>query len=172
MAFLKKLWVPGRAGGTPFTAADQNRLEQGIDDLYNGAYAGTTSPAVEAWRVMAGGTPGVQGNWTNYGAPYEAAAYCKDPAGWVHMKGLLKNVGGYSFGAASANLLSLPAGYRPGARRKLPCPGFDAGAGNCIFHVMFDQTGMFWLDSATPGGANGAVGAYVFLDNIHFRAEA
>lgn len=35
MSFVKKLWVAGRAGGTPFTAADQNRLETGIDDLYN-----------------------------------------------------------------------------------------------------------------------------------------
>jgi hypothetical protein len=38
VGFVKTTWVPGRAGGTQFTAAQMNRLEQGIADLY--AYKG------------------------------------------------------------------------------------------------------------------------------------
>jgi hypothetical protein len=44
----------------------------------------------------------------NYGAPYDTAAYIKQPDGWVRLKGLVR------FGSsASAAMFTLPEGYRP-----------------------------------------------------------
>ena len=40
MAYTPKTWADGEAGGTPITAAELNRIEQGIDD----AHAATGGP--------------------------------------------------------------------------------------------------------------------------------
>ena len=48
MAFTPKTWADGPSGGTPITAAELNRIEQGIDD----ADAAATAPV--AWADVAG----------------------------------------------------------------------------------------------------------------------
>ena len=47
--------------------------------------------------------------WSDVGAPWETAAYLKDPLGFVHLKGLATG------GANGTVAFVLPAGYRPGA---------------------------------------------------------
>lgn len=37
MAFTPKTWADGTAGGTPVTAAELNRMEQGIDTAVEGS---------------------------------------------------------------------------------------------------------------------------------------
>lgn len=114
-------------------------------------------------------------NWTNYGGSgNESCFFMKDPHGFVHLKGLAKNVGVYTFGQTTAMLGTLPAGYRPGIYgRNIPCSGHDAGAGDCIYRVLVNEVGAVWINTtgAPSSGFSGAVGAYVWLDPISFRAE-
>lgn len=63
--------------------------------------------APEAWHVVgAGGEPAFQNSWVNMGGSFPTAAFYKDAAGIVHLRG------GVTAGAAST-IFTLPAGYRP-----------------------------------------------------------
>jgi hypothetical protein len=72
-------------------------------------------------------SPGAWCNWTNFGGGHTQAAYFRDPAGVVHLKGLVKANNGF-FGGTCAGLeefdvqvvLDLPAGYRPSERWLVP----------------------------------------------------
>lgn len=46
MPFVKTTWQPGRAGGTQFTAAQMNRIEQGIADAFGTTQAITNAQAI------------------------------------------------------------------------------------------------------------------------------
>jgi len=79
-----------------------------------GALAGTyPNPGlapIEAWHeVGAAGEPAFQNGWTNFDAGFSTAAFAKDSAGFVHLKGTLQ---GGTFGLGFA-AFTLPAGYRP-----------------------------------------------------------
>jgi hypothetical protein len=54
MAFEPKTWKTGSAGGTPITAADLNRIEQGISNEQVG-------PKGDTGDAGAPGTPGTAG---------------------------------------------------------------------------------------------------------------
>jgi hypothetical protein len=58
------------------------------------------------------GYPAFQNSWVNYGAPYASCSYYKDPSGWVHVKGVVKNGS-----SASATIFTLPPGYCPAQAR-------------------------------------------------------
>lgn len=53
------------------------------------------------------GQPAFTNGWTFYGAPYQKAGYIKDPAGLVHLLGVIKS------GTLGASAFTLPPGYRP-----------------------------------------------------------
>lgn len=64
--------------------------------------------AVEAWKLVgAVGQPAFQNSWVNFGSGFADAAFYKDPDGWVHLRGLVKN------GTNQATIFTLPVGYRP-----------------------------------------------------------
>jgi hypothetical protein len=82
-----------------------------------GNYPNPTLAPIEAWHeVGAAGQPAFQNGWTNFGAPWSTAAFAKDSAGFVHLKGTL-TAGTFGFGAAA---FTLPAGYRPAQNFFLP----------------------------------------------------
>lgn len=115
-------------------------------------------------------------NWQNYGGSgNENCYYMKDPHGFVHLKGLAKTIAGLTFGAASAQVATLPVGYRPGTyQRNLLGPGSDGGAGACIYRIIVDPNGVISITNsgAPSSGYSGAPGTnYVWLDGVHFRAE-
>ncbi len=60
---------------------------------------------VEDWQY-----PALMNNWIPYGAPYPLPSFMKDPMGYVHMKGLIKN------GTYGSDVFQLPMGYRPSER--------------------------------------------------------
>src|SRR6185437_9150672 len=49
----------------------------------------------------------MQNGWIAYGTEYYSAQYMKDPMGFVHIRGSIKN------GTSGAVAFTLPAGYRP-----------------------------------------------------------
>jgi hypothetical protein len=76
-----------------------------------GNYPNPTLAPIEAWHeVGATGEPTFQNGWHNFGSPWSTAAFAKDSAGFVHLKG---TVDGGTFGLG-ATIFTLPVGYRPG----------------------------------------------------------
>lgn len=53
--------------------------------------------------------PALLNSWVNFGAGFTDAAYFKDPNGFVHLRGLVKNGTGIP-----TVIFTLPLGYRPG----------------------------------------------------------
>jgi hypothetical protein len=70
-------------------------------------FGGVGSITVESWTAVT-----FAGTWTDYDTTvFSAAGYCKDPLGFVHLRGLVKRTG---TGIGSGNpIFKLPAGYRP-----------------------------------------------------------
>jgi hypothetical protein len=80
-----------------------------------GNYPNPTLAPIEAWHeVGAAGQPAFQNGWHNFGPPWSTAAFAKDSADFVHLKGTL--VAG-TFGLTA---FTLPAGYRPAQNLFLP----------------------------------------------------
>lgn len=80
---------------------------KGTDPLVIG-HSNTPLPPIglEPWIEVLGGV-GFANGWVNFGAPYDTAAYYKDPDGFVHLKGLI------STGTLGTGAFTLPVGYRP-----------------------------------------------------------
>lgn len=73
----------------------------------------------EDWRPVTFGPPPPPGSCTfrqafaDYGGGFSSAGFYRDPSGTVHMKGLIKLVGGQAPGVCFDAIFDLPAGYRP-----------------------------------------------------------
>jgi hypothetical protein len=70
-----------------------------------------TGATLYPWRDV--NTEGLFTNaWVNFGAPYANAAYRKDAAGLVYLRGAVKT------GGVNAAMFTLPATYRPGSETR------------------------------------------------------
>jgi len=89
-----------------------------LDTLTVSGVATLPKIAVSAWVDLPG--PFTSG-WTNWGPDYEGAGYCKDPFGFVYLRGLINN------GKANPDLalFQLPAGFRPRRRLLFGCHAFS-----------------------------------------------
>lgn len=107
---------------------------------------------VEPWHVIgAAGEPGFQNSWVNYGAPFSTAAFYRDGAGRVWLKGTLKN------GLGSEYCFGLPAGWRPAEQVSFKIYSQGDTAALCSIQT----SGVVYLFTT----AN----AQVILDGISFR---
>lgn len=110
------------------------------------------------WRVIgSAGNPAFVNAWSNYGSGYQTAAFWKDSAGVVHLRGLV--TGG------TTTIFTLPVGYRPGPL---------AGGGTAVYLFGTHAAGAEGrVDVASTGTVTHAGGSngYVQLDGITFRAE-
>lgn len=71
-----------------------------------------TGETLYPWRAIgSGGEPVFANAWVNFGSTFAAAAFRKDAAGLVYLKGLIKD------GTINTNAFVLPAGYRPAEDR-------------------------------------------------------
>jgi hypothetical protein len=65
----------------------------------------------QVYRMLSADTtvvyPILLNSWVNYGSSYQDAAFYKDPFGYVHIIGLIKN------GTINTVAFTLPVGYRP-----------------------------------------------------------
>lgn len=74
-----------------------------------GRFKGKIAPRDGWHEVGATGEPAFQNSWENYGTDYHGAAFIKDAAGVVHLRGLIR------YGTISTTLpvFTLPTGFRP-----------------------------------------------------------
>jgi hypothetical protein len=111
--------------------------------------------AAEAWNVIgAAGQPAFTNGWVNFGGTDATAAFYKDAAGVVHLRGIVKN------GVVAASMFTLPVGYR-----------HDAGGGGMRFPIV-SNAAFGEIDIHSDGTTFLIVGsnAWVDLSSISFRA--
>lgn len=96
----------------------------------------------------------LKNSWVNYSSGYRPASYYRDPAGVVHLAGLIK--GGTT--SAETVLFTLPAGYRPSVAEKFFCVSMNA---ICVIDVYNNG------DVAIKAGANAG---WVSLSGVSFKA--
>lgn len=129
----------------------------GADNVQDASITAAELAAAEAWRVIgAVSQPAFANSWAQEAAQPVAAFY-KDIAGVVHLKGSIQN------GVIGQAAFTLPAGYRP-LENNRPFTAYSlTGGGPTIGRV----------DVMANGQVIPALGGNVrmTLDNISFRAE-
>ncbi len=73
-------------------------------------------------------TPTLQGAWVAHGAGALAPGYCKDAAGFVHLRGSVKG------GADATTVFTLPLGYRPEADAYFAVDGAGTAPSKVVAH--------------------------------------
>lgn len=97
--------------------------------------------------------PTYTNSWVNFGSSYENGKYGKDQRNFVILKGLVKS------GTINTSMFTLPAGFRPLAKRVFPV------ASNSTIGVVEVRTD----GTVVPTIGNNT---YVSLEGISFYAEA
>ncbi|HZV68416.1 MAG TPA: hypothetical protein VFG10_02700 [Saprospiraceae bacterium] len=105
----------------------------------------------EPWIDM---TPLLQNGWVNYGGSYATAAYYKDKAGVVHLRGLIKN----GTNNQVTVIARLPGGYTP-------------TYGDLVFAVVNGDNNIKRIDVESDGDLLffGTTNTFLSLDGITFR---
>lgn len=120
---------------------------------------GTLSfPKVLAYsRIGGAGQPAFTNSWVNYNTGgHPDAMYWKDPLGFIHLKGAIKN------GTVGSSAFTLPPGYRPPEYMSFPTLSGASLATASIGRVDINTDG-----TVTPQTA--AANGYVGLNGIYFR---
>ena len=109
---------------------------------------------VEPWTLAT-----LENGWTNNDTVnYYAAAFCRDPLGWVRIRGLVQCFGTGNI-VAGRHLFVLPVGYRP-----TRIANFAAIAGNQDARVVVYPSGLVQCPAASSPFAE----LFLTLDGIHF----
>jgi len=139
---------------TPNTLIKSAEVNANFDELK--AKTDYLSAPDTSWKYIgATGQPAFSNSWVNYEtseSSFYAAAFYKDALGFVHLRGIVKN------GTVNTAMFTLPTGYRP-----LRQIGFAVNSNNSFGNYRIASNGQAYLES----GSN----VFVFLDNIHFKAE-
>ena len=98
----------------------------------------------------------LENSWVAYGATWSQPQYCIDKNGFVHIKGLVKDGS-----SATADIFSLPEGFRPSKRAIFICSVY-AAAGDNACRVDIDVDGDVF-------GGTGAETNWISLDGITFE---
>jgi hypothetical protein len=138
-------------------------------DLSSSARSGTRGPrgpagpagpagaaAAEAWKPLQ-----LIGGWARYSGGWPVAAYRKNAAGRVYLRGVIKRAGG----PAGGPIAVLPAGYRP-ADMALFGPMMGNNATNAAGRVDITTTGEIVWMTGPMGDPN-----YTSLDGISFWTD-
>jgi hypothetical protein len=148
------------------SAADADTLDGTDSD-------GFVAPGSEAWKPLPlHGPPGsFFCHWENTGG--DPASYFRDPAGMVHLKGLVKAVDGTG-DVCDGNLVSerritdfgaLPAGYRPPNAQFYPIVSNNAPG----MIVNYENHEGFYISQDYPSWANAK--QWVSLHGLSWRCE-
>lgn len=115
------------------------------------------------------GEPAFLNNWQNYGNDgtftYDSVGFYKDPDGWVHLSGLIKNTSG---SAADSVMFTLPTGYRPDYEVRVPESAAATGYAAVMWPIQVDTNGNVHASNA---GAYGNIKNYLSLDGVRFMAD-
>jgi hypothetical protein len=96
-------------------------------------------------------------SWVNQGSTFQVAGYLKDPFGFVHLRGVVKN------GTANTPAFQLPAGFRPGAEEL--CQIADGTTAGTSAYGAIDTGGFVTINYAAGQGS------FLGLSEISFLAE-
>jgi len=111
-----------------------------------------TVPTPNFVTVGAAGAPAYTNAWVNYGSPYHAAGYWRDPFGFIHFRGVIKS------GAVGSSAFTLPPGFRPASD---------------VITVVLSNNAVGRLDIDSDGTVtpqNPSNNANVCLDGVYFQA--
>ena len=109
------------------------------------------------WFYVSNIAGGFGTGWINYGGGWESCKIRKDPAGIVHLEGMLKT----TIGPNANTMFTLPPGFRPGVNR------IQLVASNNIARRLFiSSTGIVNLYQDTGVAAND----FVSLSGISFQS--
>jgi hypothetical protein len=131
--------------------------------ISNGAVTPAKLSPAEAWHDVTFTAPA---RWANFGAPHNPVSFMKDQLGFVHLRGVAKNIAGSALAGGCGPLdpgvlFQLPPGYKPANEERFPDVNTDA-----FGYVDVTQTGI------ACSGASTADGGYLTLDGITFRAAS
>lgn len=102
---------------------------------------------IETWHEVGTGVePSFLNNWVNWGGNNVTLGFLKDPMGFVHIKGLIKN------GTINTAVFLLPVNYRPVKYEEFVC---NTSSGLGAIGVDEDGSVLAWVStnaSVTIGG--------------------
>jgi hypothetical protein len=159
--------VPRAAqAGSADSATNAGNADQ-LDNKDSTAFALAGS---EGWQPAAlyDGSGHLVCYWTNFGGGQSDAAYFRDPAGVVHLRGLVKAHDGSEvpcdviFGGDPNRIFTLPAGYRPD-RQSIAATVSNNSPGR----INVNADGRVAIETGYPSFANAK--QWVSLDNISVR---
>lgn len=104
--------------------------------------------------------PTLMNAWANYGGPEMPCGYCKDAAGFVHLRGLVKRT---ISGVIEAVIFVLPAGYRPAFESNHAVVAFNKFA-----RLVVTANGNVYVEAVDSGTPEG----FVSLDGVTFDTRA
>jgi hypothetical protein len=128
--------------------------------IANGAVTPAKLSPAEAWHDVTFYAP-----WGNWGANNNPVSYMKDHLGFVHLRGVAKNISVSPLSGCgpldTGIVFQLPPGYRPANQERFA----DVNTGG-FGYIDVTQTGIVCSDPST------AQDGYVTLDGITFRAAS
>jgi hypothetical protein len=143
------------ASNTPVKAQEMNDNFNAVATANNDNHTQITTLSnslVGSWQAL------TLTNGAAYGSGFASPAYYKDVLGWVHLKGLLKNVSGGQL------ITTLPSGYWPAERLVLGCQISASGA-ETAGRIDVSPNGNVTMVTPNSGALD-----YVSLDQISFKA--
>ena len=140
-----------------------------LDGMDSEDFAGAGSEPWQAATLNDGSFDGVVAPhfgcfWENYGDGHSNAAFLRDPAGFVHLKGVVDaNDGDTHACSFGPSIFTLPPGYRPNERAV-----FLTVSNNKAGRININQTtGAVEIESGFPAFVDAE--EWVTLDGISFR---
>lgn len=118
------------------------------------------------------GEPAFQNNWQNIGFDgtytYESVNFYKDPDGFVHLAGAIKNTSGSAYNTV---IFTLPAGYRPDYTHRTPIVAASGALTTKLWAVEVQEDGDVIVCTANnPGSGSTSVKNLISLEGIRFMA--
>jgi len=132
--------------------------------------ASSLAPSEPWHEVGAPGEPGFLNNWENVGTPTPTAAFYKDKAGTVHLRGEVKGPPANSDKA----IFILPPGFRPTPKVDFIFTGYCIAGEFCgpPFSERIDVLGGDYEIPEASGVVTAGTAKLVSLNGIAFRAES
>lgn len=118
------------------------------------------------------GEPAFQNNWENFGTDasytYDDVKFYKDPDGFVHLSGIVKNTSGSAY---NTTIFTLPDGYRPDYSHRTPVVAASGPLTTKLWAIDVEDDGEVKVCTASnPGTGTGSVKNFLALDGIRFMA--
>jgi hypothetical protein len=136
----------------PLAVSNDSKIAHLNADLVDGHHASAfVSAAPLHWVHLT-----LVNNWEIYDTSYHAPMVAKTPNGVVYLRGAMEG------GATGSIAFTLPAGYRPAAKKNLLVEMVNSTAG----HLFVDTDGAVEVDD--PLDTAGAAQAFTSLDGVTF----